>query len=48
MPTRPGDVGFVTQLVCRRLDDLSYGAGLWAGAIRGRSVTCLLPRRGRV
>ena len=48
MPTRPGDVGFVTQLVCRRLDDLSYGAGLWAGAIRGRSVKCLLPRRGRV
>ncbi|WP_328528044.1 mycofactocin biosynthesis glycosyltransferase MftF [Nocardioides sp. NBC_00368] len=31
--------------LARRLDDLAYGAGLWAGAIRARSVTCLLPRR---
>ncbi|CAM2827738.1 hypothetical protein SKPI104516_04895 [Skermania piniformis] len=31
--------------VSRRLDDLAYGAGLWAGAIRHRDVTCLLPRR---
>lgn len=31
--------------VARRLDDLAYGAGLWAGAIRARSVVCLLPRR---
>jgi len=29
----------------RRLDDLAYGAGLWLGALRSRSVTCLLPRR---
>ena len=29
----------------RRLDDLAYGAGLWIGAVRSRSVTCLLPRR---
>lgn len=31
--------------VSRRLDDLAYGAGLWAGAARSRSVACLLPRR---
>jgi mycofactocin glycosyltransferase len=31
--------------LARRLDDLAYGAGLWAGAIRARSATCLLPRR---
>lgn len=31
--------------LARRLDDMAYGAGLWAGAIRVRSVTCLLPRR---
>jgi mycofactocin glycosyltransferase len=31
--------------LARRLDDMAYGAGLWAGAIRARSVTCLLPRR---
>lgn len=31
--------------LARRLDDLAYGAGLWAGALRARSVTCLLPRR---
>jgi mycofactocin system glycosyltransferase len=28
----------------RRLDDLAYGAGVWAGVVRGRSVTALLPR----
>lgn len=31
--------------VARRLDDLAYGAGLWIGAVRARSVACLLPRR---
>ncbi|MER7607938.1 mycofactocin biosynthesis glycosyltransferase MftF [Nocardioides sp. NPDC127503] len=31
--------------LARRLDDMAYGAGLWAGAIRARSMTCLLPRR---
>ncbi|MFD7205469.1 mycofactocin biosynthesis glycosyltransferase MftF [Streptomyces sp. NPDC059893] len=30
--------------VARRLDDLAYGAGVWAGALRGRSTRCLLPR----
>jgi mycofactocin system glycosyltransferase len=32
-------------LAARRLDDLAYGAGLWAGAIRARSPRALLPRR---
>jgi hypothetical protein len=31
----------------RRLDDLAYGAGLWWGAARARSVRVLLPRRPR-
>lgn len=31
--------------VGRRLDDLAYGSGLWTGAVRARSLTCLLPRR---
>jgi mycofactocin system glycosyltransferase len=30
--------------LARRLDDLAYGAGLWLGAIRARSVRCLVPR----
>ncbi|WP_030615104.1 mycofactocin biosynthesis glycosyltransferase MftF, partial [Streptomyces fulvoviolaceus] len=28
----------------RRLDDLAYGAGVWASALRGRSAKALLPR----
>ncbi|MET9080883.1 mycofactocin biosynthesis glycosyltransferase MftF [Streptomyces sp. NPDC004237] len=35
------------QLAGRRLDDLAYGAGLWLGALRARSIDCLLPRRPR-
>lgn len=27
----------------RRLDDLAYGAGVWLGAVRGRSLRALLP-----
>lgn len=38
-------VGPLTALAGRRLDDLAYGAGLWWGAIRRRSLRCLLPRR---
>lgn len=38
-------------VLARRLDDLAYGAGLWAGALRGGSPRPLLPsfppRRGR-
>ena len=40
-----GWVGPVTMLAGRRLDDLSYGAGLWWGVARARSVKVLLPRR---
>ena len=43
------DLDPVRFTLARRLDDLAYGAGLWAGAVRGRSVRCLLPdlRRSR-
>ncbi|MEV5408204.1 mycofactocin biosynthesis glycosyltransferase MftF [Thermopolyspora sp. NPDC052614] len=37
------DLDPVRFMVARRLDDLAYGAGLWAGAIKGRSIRCLLP-----
>jgi len=33
-----------TTLLGRRLDDLAYGAGLWLGAARSRSLQCLPPR----
>ncbi|MFW6090495.1 MAG: mycofactocin system glycosyltransferase, partial [Actinomycetota bacterium] len=29
--------------VARRLDDVAYGTGVWLGALRRRSVRCLLP-----
>jgi mycofactocin system glycosyltransferase len=32
-------------LAARRLDDLAYGAGLWAGAVRHRSTRALRPVR---
>jgi mycofactocin system glycosyltransferase len=35
-----GPVAFATA---RRLDDLAYGTGLWAGAIRARDPRALLP-----
>ncbi len=34
----------VRYVVALRLDDLAYGAGLWTGAVRRRSVRALLPR----
>jgi mycofactocin system glycosyltransferase len=37
--------GPVRHLAARRLDDLAYGAGLWAGAVRARSARALLPTR---
>ncbi|MGW1214953.1 mycofactocin biosynthesis glycosyltransferase MftF [Streptomyces sp. NPDC002499] len=40
---RAPDLDPIRFLVARRLDDIAYGAGLWAGAVRGRSVRCLLP-----
>ncbi len=39
------EVGPVRHLAARRLDDLAYGAGLWAGAARARSAAALLPTR---
>jgi mycofactocin system glycosyltransferase len=38
-------VGPVRFAVARRLEDLAYGAGLWAGALRARDVRALLPAR---
>ncbi|SOD95053.1 mycofactocin biosynthesis glycosyltransferase MftF [Blastococcus haudaquaticus] len=40
-------VGPVRFAVARRLEDLAYGAGLWAGAARAGSVRALLPARPR-
>lgn len=37
---RPGPVGYV---LARRLDDLGYGAGLWWGALRHRTLEPLRP-----
>jgi hypothetical protein len=31
-------------LLIRRLDDLAYGAGVWRGAIRDRTIAPLIPR----
>ncbi|SDT10935.1 mycofactocin system glycosyltransferase [Nocardioides scoriae] len=42
--------GPLTTLVARRLDDLAYGAGLWAGALRlrePRGLAVRVVRRGR-
>ncbi|MET9856586.1 mycofactocin biosynthesis glycosyltransferase MftF [Streptomyces sp. NPDC006450] len=40
---RSPDLDPLRFVVARRLDDLAYGAGVWAGAWRGRSPRCLLP-----
>jgi hypothetical protein len=37
------DVDPATYVGLRVLDDVSYGAGVWQGAWRARSVTALLP-----
>ena len=39
---RPQNIGMFVPL--RILDNLAYGAGVWAGAVRRRSLRCLLPR----
>jgi mycofactocin system glycosyltransferase len=43
------DLEPLQTFVGRRLDDLAYGAGLWAGAIRSGSLSCLKVKwaRGR-
>lgn len=40
--TNPG-LGPVGYLLCRRLDDLAYGTGLWEGVIRERNLGALRP-----
>ncbi|NKX56577.1 mycofactocin biosynthesis glycosyltransferase MftF [Arthrobacter mobilis] len=37
-------VGPLTALICRRLDDLAYGTGLWWGALRRLDSRCLAVR----
>ncbi len=41
---RPAGVPRLAFFAARRLDDLAYGAGLWAGAARARSTKALAPR----
>lgn len=41
--TRP-DLDPLTFTALRRADDLAYGAGVWWGALQGRSARCLVPR----
>jgi hypothetical protein len=33
----------LTYVVVRSLDDMSYGIGVWKGAIQRKSLRCLLP-----
>jgi hypothetical protein len=33
-------------IAAHRLDDLAYGAGLWAGAVKARTLAPLLPDLG--
>ncbi|PRY41238.1 mycofactocin system glycosyltransferase [Geodermatophilus tzadiensis] len=40
-----GRVGLLRFAAARRLEDLAYGAGLWAGALRARDARALLPAR---
>ena len=37
------DLDPLRYALARRLDDLAYGAGLWAGAVRSRSIAALVP-----
>ena len=36
-------VGCIQYIALRLLDDVAYGAGVWAGSVRDRSVMALLP-----
>lgn len=40
---RKPDLDLARHLVLRRVDEFSYGGGLWVGALRRRCVTGLLP-----
>lgn len=42
-----GGLDPLRHLLAKRLDDLAYGAGLWWGAIRGRSSAALRPAFSR-
>ncbi|KAA0018387.1 mycofactocin biosynthesis glycosyltransferase MftF [Antrihabitans cavernicola] len=42
-----GGLGPVTYTAYKRIDDVAYGAGLWQGAVRARSVEALKPTLGR-
>jgi mycofactocin system glycosyltransferase len=44
-PRHKEEIGLLPYAILRRLDDLAYGAGLWAGALRHRSSRVLRPRR---
>jgi mycofactocin glycosyltransferase len=37
-------IGLIVYLLLRRLDDLAYGTGLWAGVVRERNVGPLKPQ----
>ena len=37
-------IGLLAYLVLKRLDDLAYGAGLWAGVVRERTLRPLKPQ----
>jgi hypothetical protein len=39
------EVGLLRFAAARRLEDLAYGTGLWAGALRARDPSALLPAR---
>lgn len=38
------ELGAVSYVAARRLDDLAYGAGVWWGALRSRTLAPLVPR----
>jgi hypothetical protein len=40
--TKP--VGLLTYILLKRLDDIAYGAGLWAGVVRERHIGALKPQ----
>ncbi|CAM3079074.1 mycofactocin biosynthesis glycosyltransferase MftF [Skermania piniformis] len=42
----PGGLGAVRYVALKRLDDVAYGAGLWDGVIRARSLEALKPAIG--
>nr|WP_024794739.1 mycofactocin biosynthesis glycosyltransferase MftF [Tomitella biformata] len=42
----PGNLDPMRYVLFKRLDDVGYGAGLWWGAMRARSLQALLPRVG--